>query len=329
VERFEFANTTAIIGQAAANNFPATGAPEAFIGGPGQDTVSYANAPIVITGLAANFADHGFAAHLVSTQSATSGTGLVASLADPSTNTGWAAGDTYISIENLIGSAFDDKLTGDNNNNVLEGGAGKDQLNGGNGIDTASYEHTTAGVIADLSNPKNNTGDALGDTYKSMENLLGSNFNDNLTGDDANNVLTGGAGNDTLFGKSGNDQLIGGAGADILKGGNGNDQFIQLSPTNGVDRIQDFDVKNDTLVFSASGFGHGLQAGHNLIAGSTFIANNAPTATTTAGTFLYDIDDHNLFWDADGSTVGGIDRQLIIHFDQAVALKADDFAIMV
>ena len=150
-------------GNSGNNNFVAGPDAENFVGGAGQDTVSYDEAPATGAG--------GLVANLLAVES---NPGLTASLTNPSTNTGYAAGDTYNSIENLIGSAFDDKLTGDSNNNVLEGGAGKDQLNGGNGVDTASYEHAGGPVTADLSQPKNNTGDALGDTYTSIENLLGS-----------------------------------------------------------------------------------------------------------------------------------------------------------
>jgi Ca2+-binding RTX toxin-like protein len=196
VEIFRFANGDMNIGSEANDHFPATGAPEVFIGGAGQDTVSYGDAPIVISP---------FAANLVSTQSVTSGTGLVASLADPSTNTGWAAGDTYVSIENLIGSAFDDKLSGDNNDNVLEGGPGRDKLLGGNGIDTASYEHAAGAVTASLSWTIINTGAAAGDSYSSIENLIGSAFNDQLIGNHQSNVLEGGPGADRLFGGGGPD----------------------------------------------------------------------------------------------------------------------------
>lgn len=115
---------------------------------------------------------------------------------DAKANTGDAKGDIYNSIENLRGSSFNDKLTGDAKDNVLEGGAGKDALDGGGGSDTASYAQATAGVTADLSKPANNTGDAGGDTYKGIENLLGSAFNDKLTGNNGANTLTGGAGND-------------------------------------------------------------------------------------------------------------------------------------
>ena len=121
---------------------------------------------------------------------------------------------------------------------MLEGGAGADQLNGGKGSDTASYAHAASGVIADLSVPANNTGEALGDTYTGIENLLGSHFNDRLVGDGANNILTGGDGVDVLIGNNGDDQLIGGPGADTLNGGAGKDTMVYLSPDEGVDLIK-------------------------------------------------------------------------------------------
>ena len=48
---------------------------------------------------------------------------VVASLANPASNTGDAAGDTYAAIEGLSGSRFDDALTGDAANNWLIGQA--------------------------------------------------------------------------------------------------------------------------------------------------------------------------------------------------------------
>ncbi len=45
---------------------------------------------------------------------------------------GWRSeGDTYNGIENLVGSAFDDQLTGDASANVLRGGSGNDDLRRG------------------------------------------------------------------------------------------------------------------------------------------------------------------------------------------------------
>jgi Ca2+-binding RTX toxin-like protein len=43
------------------------------------------------------------------------------------------------SIENLVGSRFNDRLTGASNDNVLAGGLGSDTLDGKDGVDTADY----------------------------------------------------------------------------------------------------------------------------------------------------------------------------------------------
>ena len=288
-------NPEIVSGDGGANSFLASGDWEAFFGFGGSDTVSYATAR----------------------------SGVTANLANILANKGEALGDSYFSIENLTGSAFNDKLTGDSGANVLEGGKGGDQLDGAGGSDTASYEHATAGIIADLTKSSNNTGEAQGDTYSSIENLLGSSFNDRLVGDSSNNVLTGGSGVDTLIGNNGDDKLIGGPGADTLNGGAGKDLFVYLKPSDGGDLIQGFVVKDDQIQISASGFGGGLVAGQHLVAGSTFISNLNPVAPTTAATFLYDTDAHDLYFDDDGS--GAHAAVKIAHFDTAVALKADDF----
>lgn len=152
--------------------------------------------------------------------------GVVASLYNPTTNTGDAAGDSYSNIQNLTGSGFADYLVGDNNtttgnslsggggDDTLEGKAGADSLDGGNGSDTASYSQSSSAVTASLMNSAtDNSGiDAVGDHYTSIENLTGTNYSDTLYGDHTNNILTGNAGNDTLEGMKGADQLIGGDG---------------------------------------------------------------------------------------------------------------------
>lgn len=165
------------------------GGNDTYLGQGGSDTVSYKYAAAAVT----------------------------ADLGNPAKNKGEALGDVFVSIENLAGSDFNDTLTGDAGNNILEGGLGADTLNGGLGIDTASYANATAGVTANLSSSKLNSGEAAGDKYKSIENLIGSRFNDTLTAS-----KTGG----TVFGMDGNDTLMGGARADILNGGRGDDTFV-------------------------------------------------------------------------------------------------------
>ena len=133
----------------------------------------------------------------------TSMIGLTASLANPAVNTGDAAGDTYFNIEHLSGSNFNDILIGNGANNFLMGRGGADDLQGGGGFDTADYFLSTAGLTVDLGTPGNNTGEAVGDSYTSIENLRGSAFADTLCGNAGNNLLDGQAGADILDGGRG------------------------------------------------------------------------------------------------------------------------------
>ncbi len=62
--------------------------------------------------------------------------GVTADMLDQSVNTGEAAGDTYVELENLNGSSHDDILRGDNANNGIWGAAGDDLIEGRGGNDT-------------------------------------------------------------------------------------------------------------------------------------------------------------------------------------------------
>jgi trimeric autotransporter adhesin len=136
---------------------------------------------------------------------ATSNLAVTVSLAITSQQNTIGAGlDTLTNFENLQGSPQNDSLTGNNFDNVLIGGAGADVLTGGGGSDTASYFNATAGVIASLISG-GTAGDATGDIYNGVENLLGSIFNDTLIGDNLANVIAGGAGHDRLTGGEGSD----------------------------------------------------------------------------------------------------------------------------
>ncbi len=151
-----------------------------------------------------------------------SGAGVTVSLAAGATNSGGdAAGDTLVDIENLIGSAGNDTLTGkDLEDNILTGGAGDDKLTGGTHStvgDTASYAiGSTVGVTVSLaSSAAQNTVGAGWDTLADIENLIGSEYNDTLTGSTVANSLSGEAGDDTLIGGLGDDSLIGGSNTSV------------------------------------------------------------------------------------------------------------------
>lgn len=101
---------------------------------------------------------------------------------------------------------------------TFDGGAGADTIDGGAGIDTASYYWSASGVEIDLNIVEDQLTRGAGvDTLISIENLLGSTFND---------VLVGSAGVNSLNGDAGDDVIQGGGGADVLLGGAGNDLFV-------------------------------------------------------------------------------------------------------
>ena len=130
---------------------------------------------------------------------------------------GGAGNDTirgYGGNDSLDGGIGNDTLDGGAGNDVLIGGAGADKLTGGDGVDVADYSASTAGVTVNLTTGTGVGGDAQGDTLATIENLIGSNFDDVLTGSAVANTLNGGLGNDVLAGGAVTDTLIGGAGVD-------------------------------------------------------------------------------------------------------------------
>lgn len=214
------------------------GGADALDGGAGEDTASYDSAGTYLT------PTWGFYTII--------GQGVTASLLDPSINTNDAAGDSYVSIENLLGSSFADLLQGDNNANslfgrggddhlqgmggddTLEGGAGADILDGGAGYNHASYATATSTVQVALDGSVAAYGDAVGDTFVNIQGVLGSAFDDVIFGNASANTLQGGAGNDSLWGQGGDDLIVGGAGADLMDGGLGNDTLSYEAATLGV-----------------------------------------------------------------------------------------------
>jgi serralysin len=206
---------------------------------------------ILVGGLGADALDGGTGTDYASYVNATAG--VLVDFLFAGSNTGEAAGDTYVSIENIDGSGFNDSLRGDNlvniiagqnGNDALFGRGGADQLFGGNGNDTliggtqadllfggagsdvASYFQAAAGLRADLSNAATNTGEAVGDVYNLIEGLVGSTFGDVLVGNAGNNVLAGYIGSDQMFGNNGNDNMYGSVGDDFIGGGANNDSLF-------------------------------------------------------------------------------------------------------
>ena len=182
---------------------------------------------------------------------------LTLALGTAQTSAGDADGDMLTNIRNLIGSAFVDTLTGDSGDNIIEGGDGGDRIKGGEGSDTVSYAGSGdangdgMGVTVNLDTLAVSGDDAEGDELTSIENIIGSAFDDTLTGDSGDNIIEGGAGNNMLYGGDGDDTFIGGAGNNMLYGGDGDDTFIGGA---GVDNI-DAGTGDDTVSYANSGSG--------------------------------------------------------------------------
>ena len=167
---------------------------------------------------------------------------------------------------NLSGTDGNDQLVGGEGADHLTGGPGADVLDGRGGYDYARYDNATVGVVASLTDPKTNTGDAAGDTYVSIDALVGSAFDDQLTGSGGLNDMHGFAGNDLIWGleggdgiggEEGDDTLDGGSGGDTLDGGPGNDTYVLRASEAEGDIIVQFDGagpdKGDSIVFVGYG----------------------------------------------------------------------------
>ncbi|WP_435165134.1 hypothetical protein [Falsirhodobacter sp. 1013] len=238
-----------IIGTDAANKLVGAAGDDHLDGGAGDDTLEGGVGNDTFAGgLGSDLMDGDAGSDTVTYSSSTAG--LQVDLMNTARNTGLAAGDRHVAIENLIGGKGSDTLYGNNADNVIQGGGGHDalygrrgddtltggagndtlsgdigadHLSGGAGRDAASYASATAKVRVDLANPGHNTGYAAGDTFSSIEDLIGSRGNDTLLGNGAGNRIFGGDGNDNLQGRSGNDTIDGGLGHDLLAGDDGND----------------------------------------------------------------------------------------------------------
>ncbi len=149
---------------------------------------------------------------------------------DPIGNPQTTSEDTISAFENLIGSAFNDSLTGTEGANSITGSDGNDTINGDAGSD-------------------------LLDGGNGTDNLNGGAGADILNGGPDNDILNGGADNDIENGQDGNDKFLQEAaanGADQLNGGTGADvadysartAFVNVTPDSVADDGQAGELDN-------------------------------------------------------------------------------------
>ncbi|NPV19541.1 beta strand repeat-containing protein [Bradyrhizobium aeschynomenes] len=154
--------------------------------------------------------------------------------------------------DTLIGSGANNTINGGDGDDIIRGGGGSDTIDGGVGIDLLDFSDATAGITFTLAQSSSNTtGPTLAgigqDTYKNMEGVIGSNFNDTIIGSSSADVLIGGRGSDQLTGNGGSDTFKWQAGD--LTGG-------------GLDSILDFQSGSGGDVIDLSGLLSGVSGNH-------------------------------------------------------------------
>lgn len=199
--------------------------------------------------------------------------------------------------DTLYGGSGNDTILGGQGNDILDGGDGNDTLSGqdgvdvfrgGDGIDTVDYsKESPFQLLVNLATNVASGGTASGDTFYSIENLIGSDDRidrfigtaaanhfwgqgggDYFNGGAGNDILDGGRDGDIIYGEAGNDTIIGGSGQDYLDGGAGTDTVVYSGSNAGVT----IDLANGTAVGGDGDgpvqiVGRGTTIRHDILAG--------------------------------------------------------------
>lgn len=221
--------------------------------------------------------------------------------------------------------------------NIIRGGTGGDDLFGREGNDTLYGGSGTANTLFGQAGNDIYVVNAVGDSVIEFAGegndtvrtelatfVLRDNV-ENLTyigaasfigvGAADGNVITGGIADDQLNGMAGDDILIGRSGADLLQGGAGADQFRYNGGETGLDRVLDFVSGQDKIVLSSTGFVR--------TATVDFVQSGAPAASSVNSTFLYNVNNGIVSYDADGTGAGAAVQ--IAQLNAGLTLAGGDF----
>jgi Ca2+-binding RTX toxin-like protein len=157
----------------------------------------------------------------------------------------------------LHGNAGKNLLLGNGGDDQINGDAGNDTIDGGAGIDTFDLSTATGPVMMQIVQSGSNTvidlhHVGLGvDTYRNMEGIIGSDYNDTLLGSAFSDELRGGDGDDLIQGNDGADTMEGNGGSDTLIGGEGNDVYVVSDTTDTIVEVTGggYDTVNSSVSF--------------------------------------------------------------------------------
>ena len=233
--------------------------------------------------------------------------------------------------DTMMGDAGDDTLAGGDGDDILNGGLGDDKLNGGAGNDNlnggagndvyvvnSSLDVVTEQLSAGFDAVQSYINWTLGSNVERL--TLVGNAAINGTGNDLGNIITGNGAKNTLNGGLGNDKLIGGAGADTLIGGAGRDVFV-FNSTVGVDKINDFYVPRDTIQLQQVVFNAFTNTG--VIAADQLVFGNI--AADNNDFLIFNKSNGALFYDEDGN--GAVPQIQIATLGVNLALTNADFVV--
>ena len=240
----------------------------------------------------------------------------------------------------LNGGAGDDIIYGGNGNDTLNGGSGADNMTGGNGNDTYYVDNikdkiteywTTTGIDSVFSSVSYAlTGVVDRSILMGFSNLATSVENLTLTGNTAKTAL-GNNLNNIITGNSADNFLNGFDGSDTYIGGLGKDTFVINRNLNTIDKIKDFNVKDDTIYLVNLGESNSfsiasMSKAAKVLNKDYFRANSDGLAKDSNDFYIYETDTGKLFYDADGNGSGKSKQIALI--ENKASLTYADFVVL-
>ncbi len=223
--------------------------------------------------------------------------GVNVSLVAGTGSDGDAEGDTLFSVESVEGSDEADILQGGpgagaviglDGNDILRASAGATAFDGGEGADTVDYSESTAAIQANLGTGAASLGWAQGDTFKSVEQVIGSNHGDTIYGSAGAERFQGGGGTDYLYGQSGDDSyaFTSGSGVDYVTDSGGYYDYIVVDRAISLDSLK-LGRSGSTLVVERQDAGDKVYVNSHYAAAYSLQSNHVEHLTWKNGSYIW------------------------------------------